>query len=692
MRSITLACVLSLVASSLTAQAAPLVVRGLAFEGNHAIDDLTLAAAISTTNSSAFARYPLLRSLGLGEKRYFNETQFRQDVLRLVVVYRASGFPDVQVDTTVTREAGTVSVRFRITEGEPTRLARLDITGLDSIAEREALLRDLPIRTGDVFSRYRLAEAADTIVTRLRNRGRPTAELREIRVGEDRELRTGQATIAIAAGNAATFGTVRVAGMDQVDSAFIASLVTTRPGRPYQLDALYRSQRALYATDLFRFASVGIDTTRFAAGDSVVPIAVQVTEGRAHRARSSAGFATNDCFRVGLGWTARNFLGNGRVVDVSGRLSKIGVGEPTGLGLENSLCSPLERDTVGSSLVNYGVDVSLRRNGFLGPDNTLVLALFSERRSEYTVYLREEVGAEIALTRETARRIPVTVGYRVGYGLTRANAASFCAFFNACEAADVDQLTQRRVLTMLTVSAARQRVNNLLDPTRGTTLTAEAAVSSRYLGSSRLQQFVRLVVEGAAFAPLTRDVVLATRLRAGAIFAPAIDISTGQGNFIPPEQRFYAGGANDVRGFGRNELGPLVYVVPAADVRPDDTFDAADARVAATGGSRTAVANVELRLPSPVLPERLRFAVFADAGAVWGATSPARARITPGAGLRFASPLGPIRFDIGYNPYRLEAGSVYTPTADGNLRLIRQGYVRDRDRPYTIHFSVGHAF
>ena len=62
------------------------------------------AAAISTTNSSWFARAFLIRSLGLGEKRTFDEQEFKRDVVRLVVLYRRSGYPQVQIDTLVRRE------------------------------------------------------------------------------------------------------------------------------------------------------------------------------------------------------------------------------------------------------------------------------------------------------------------------------------------------------------------------------------------------------------------------------------------------------------------------------------------------------------------------------------------------------------------------------------------------------------
>jgi outer membrane protein insertion porin family len=696
MRSIVVLLLLLAGAAPLAAQAQTPIVRGLKFQGNRSLDDLTLSAAIGTTNSSLFARNGLVRWIGLGEKRYFNPTEFRRDVLRLQVLYRASGFPDVQVDTVVVRGEEDIKVTFRITEGEPIRVAAVRAEGLDSVADPSRVMRDLPLGPGDVFSRFTVQATRDTIVERLWNVGFPTADVSAVWT-VDSAARTAQVLFRAVPGQSAVFGPVTVSGMEEVDSSFIASLVTARPGRMYRREALFRSQRALYGTDLFRFASIGIDTTVFAPGDSVAPLRVNVMEGRAHRARGSVGFATNDCFRVGAGWTARNFLGNGRVVDVSGRLSKIGVGEPLGFGMEESICSQLKEDTVGSRLANYGLNVSLRRNAFLAPDNTLVLSLFSERRSEFAVYLREEIGAGISLTRETSRQIPVTLAYRISYGLTEANAASFCGFFNACLASDIAQLRQRRVLTTLSLSAVRQRVNNILDPTRGSIVSAEATVSSRFLGSARLQQFVRVVGDGAVFVPLSRRIVFAGHLRGGAVVAPSIDLASGATNFIPPEQRFYAGGANDVRGYDRNELGPVVYVVPrdSLTITPDGEVDfpASSARIAATGGNRVLIANAELRFPAPLLGDRFRLAAFVDAGALWDGTGrPASLRVTPGVGIRVASPLGPLRLDVGYNPYQLERGSVFSADENGDLLLVREGFRADRNGRYTFHFSVGQAF
>ena len=149
------------------------VVRGLSFEGNHAIDDYTLGSAIATSSSSVFASLWLLRWMGLGEKRYFNELEFRRDVVRLLLLYRQSGYMNAVVDTVVRREGGDVHVLFRMYEGEPVRLTKLTLVGLDSLLDVVALKRILPLQEGAPFNRMLFQASADTIADRLRNLGYP---------------------------------------------------------------------------------------------------------------------------------------------------------------------------------------------------------------------------------------------------------------------------------------------------------------------------------------------------------------------------------------------------------------------------------------------------------------------------------------------------------------------------------------
>jgi outer membrane protein insertion porin family len=691
-------------ASPVGAQEPARVVRQLSFEGNKAISGEVLASAISTTNSSWFARAFLIRLLGLGEKRYFDEQEFKRDVVRLEVLYRRSGFPHVQVDTTVRREPENVYITFRIKEGEPIRLTRLDVVGLDTLPEkvRRETLVDLPLQVGDPFNRFIMQATSDTITRRLRDRGRPTAHV-FTSFETNKEVETAVVTFEAVPGRSAVIGEVNVVGTKRIEPRLVRNLLISRPGRIYSQDELFQSQRNLYSADLFRFATVNIDSTKFQPTADSVPLVVQVSESRRRRIRSGIGYGTDDCFRGSLGWTTRNFLGSGgRILDLTSRISKVGVGQPFDWGLANSICSNSSEDVVGSAKVNFSLGASIRRPAFLSPNNTIAVSLFTERRSEFKVYLRQETGTTITLRRETPRRrYPLSLGYTLSYGRTEATPESFCASFNACTPDVVTLLRQNRVLATLTANGSLPRVNNTLDPSRGSLASAEVTWSSRFLGSSSFQQFVRAVADYSWYRPLARDVVFSWRLRGGAIFAPTVDVATQSGNFIPPEQRFYAGGPNDVRGFERNELGPVVYVVPQGEVDTavieNREIDPGRVTVAATGGNTLAVGNVELRVPSPVFSSRLRLAAFVDAGGVWlrgSENSKAVIRVTPGVGLRLATPLGPARLDVAYNPYRLQAGTLFQVDTLGGLSPVpgQGSYVLGRKGHFTFHVAVGQAF
>ena len=691
-----------LLAAALQAQEPERVVRGLDFEGNRAIPDEVLAAAISTTNSSWFARAFLFRWLGLGAKRYFGEEEFRRDVIRLHVLYRRSGFPNAKVDTTVRREPENVYITFRIEEGPPMLVASLDITGLDSLPAwlRRIVTLDLPLRVGDPFNRYLMQATADSIERRLRDRGYPSATVFS-GFEADRAKLLARVNLEVDPSTRAVIGEVSVVGLSRLDSSLVRDLLVARPGRRYSQDELLLSQQNLYKSDLFRYATVNIDSAKFQPGADTVPLLVQVNESKRRRIRGSLGYGTEDCFRGGLAWTSRNFLGsNGRLLDLTSRVSKVGVGSPTDWGLADGICSSSTNDSIGSSLLNYNLGATIRRPAFLSATSNLSVSLYTERRSEFRVFLRRETGTTVTLRREQLRRrIPLTLAYNLNYGRTEATEVSFCASFNACTPEVVGQLRQNRVLATLTGTASVPRVNNVLDPSRGSIKSLEVAVSSRFLGSAPFQQFTRVVADAAWYRPVGRDVVLSWHLRGGAIFSPTVSVASERGNFIPPEHRFYAGGPNDVRGFERNELGPVVYVVSKGEVDSAAAagrgIDPDAVQVSATGGNTLAIGNVELRVPSPVFGSRLRLAAFVDAGGAWqrGGRDPV-IRVTPGAGLRLNTPLGPARLDVAYNPYRLQSGSLFQFDTAGALTPVPGGdrFVLDRSSHFTFHFAVGQPF
>jgi outer membrane protein insertion porin family/translocation and assembly module TamA len=676
------------------------VIRGLDFTGNDAYPAEILETVIATTNSSWFARAWGIRALGLGEKRRLDELEFRRDVLRLTAYYREGGYLEVQVDTAVRRAPDGVRITFAIREGRPVRVDTFTVTGLAGLPRplRAGVVEDLPLAVGDPFDRRAMLAASDSIAARLRNAGRPSVEVyRSYEV--DRARRRARVRFEVDTGAAAVVGPVRISGTDEVDSALVRRLLATHPGERFEEGDLYESQRILYRTELFRFASVEVDTTRFAPGDTVVPLAVHVREAPFRRVRAAVGYGTNDCLRGGAAWTARNWLGGGRVLELSARASKVGVGAPTDWGLERSLCRELKNDPIGSELLNYSNSVSLRHPGFLSPANTQTTALFAERRSEWDVYRREEYGGSFSLRRETSRRIPVTASYRLAWGQTTAPSIVFCAYFNACTAGDISALSQRRRLATLSALVSIPRANDPLNATRGHNFSFEAVWSDRLFGSDPLQEFTRLQADLAWYRPLSREVTLSWHVRGGLLFSPRAAFDSTVVAFVPPDQRFYAGGPNDVRGFDRNELGPVVYVIPDSIAGPGGAIPPDSLhllRSFPSGGNTLVVGNVEVRIPSPIWPERFRLALFADAGALWqrGETdlAPPKLYVTPGAGLRIATPLGPARIDVGYNPYPRTQGPLYEVNDARELTLIASDFSAPRSHRYSIHISVGQPF
>src|SRR5256712_8014702 len=192
--------------------------------------------------------------------------------------------------------------------------------------------------------------------------------------------------------------------------------------------------------------------------------------------------------------------------------------------------------------------------------------------------------------------------------------------------------------------------------------------ASRLVGSDTLYEFNRGQLEVSRYYPLGRRGAFAWRALAGTILpARRIALAGKSVHFIPPDQRFYGGGPNSVRGYARNELGPRVYVTDSIEVQGKDTIYRPDVsvRAAPDRGHSVVVMNADLRFATPLFPDRMRVALFVDAGQVWqrggDPGTGAGGRVTPGGGLRFATPPGPGRPDAALDGNPAEPGPPYFP-------------------------------
>ena len=680
-----------------------LVVRGLTFAGNRAIDDETLRISIATSQSAFFARSPMLRWMGFGEKRYLNETELRRDVLRVAALYRQSGFVDAVVDTVIRRTGTDAYVRFTIQEGDPVRVARLEVEGVETLLDPAAVRRAMPLQVGDPFNRLLMLASADTVRLRLADNGYPFAEVFR---NFDTDLRRREASILfeVDPGPRARVAEIRVVGTNEVDESVVRNRLAMEPGDVFRQRDLYRSQLDLYRTQLFDYVTLGLaDQQVTSADEQPVDLLVRVSEGPRRRLRFGGGYGTIDCFRALGSWTLYNFLGGGRTLELKARSSQIGAGSPTALGFENSMCPQLAAEDTSRIKLNYNLTAGFYEPFFLSRQTSASLEIFAERYTEFQAYLRESVGGDAGVTFGPGTGLPIRLAYRLSYGSTRAEPAIFCTYLNVCRDEDVEVFEQKVLRATLSLSVLRDRRNSVLDPTRGSWLSSEVRFAAPLIGSDTLVQFTKGMIEWASYQPVGRRGAFSVRVKLGTILPAKLGFEAQELQYVPTEERFYAGGANTVRGYGQNELGPVVRVIDTVktseEQRDGQTVTVTDSviRTSASGGNDLVLANAELRFPLPGFGGKLSGALFVDAGGVFARDSVRGTRtglrVTPGAGVRIASPLGPIRFDVAFNPYRVDPSPLYAKQS-GTLVRVDDAYRPSRSflGRFRLHFSVGQPF
>jgi outer membrane protein assembly factor BamA len=660
-------------------------VMRLDFEGNRAFSDAELSKFIVTTPSAWARRY---LHLPFTVKHCLDRSELPNDRARLIIFYRRRGYPKATVDTAVNVLApGAVEVKFKINEGPPVILRSFALVGMDSVPEKTRIVRDLPVREGRRFDRFVIDAAADTVRERLHNNGYPRAEAENHFNVNDSAL-VAWDTLTVIPGPRTKIGAIKInvsplpGKKQQIPTRIVSRIMGLDSGALFREYEVIDAQRALYQTEAYQHVSITPDSS----ADSLITLYANLAEAPMHAARVGAGYGTLDCFRLTGEFTDYNFLSGARRLDFNARVSKIGIGKP--LDGAPGLCPQAKKD-VFSNRLNYYMGATLRQPLFLGFRSFPTITLYTQRLSEYNAYRRTTAIGGIASEVWRGRtRTPVNLTYSMDLGRTEAQPALFCAVFNLCELAERLRIERTQQLAVLSLGITRDNSNSLLSPTRGSIVRLEGRHSSPAILSNKDLQFNKIVGDASRYINAGGGNVLALRIRGGSVFGRNVASVTG---FIPPQERLYAGGPTTVRGFSQNELGSLIYISRPKYVaflstdllfRPDTVVlqpldDSSYRRVVPVGGNSLLVANLELRLRSPVLPDLLQFTIFTDAGEVWNRGTPevssVKLKVTPGIQLTAFSPVGPVRLAVGYNPYQRPKGPIYyeaTELADAPLLCV----------------------
>ena len=694
---VALALLLWLAALPLAAQSEPQVVE-LEFAGARSFGNEDLSAAIATSQTRCRSVFlELFCVFGIGQDRsYFDAATLQADVLRLRAFYYERGYRGAEVTAEALTEEDGVRVRFTIQEGPPVLVRRIEVAG----APPGFPDRDLPLRVGQPFDLLAREIGRDTLLARLHNGGYARAQvLLASRIPADSPY-AATVTYDVVPGTAARIGTVDIVGTEESSPELVRRMLAFEEGDLYDRSALLESQRNLYGLQIYRHADVRADLE--AEPDSVIPVSIQLVEGSMRRVRFGGGINTMECANVEGRWISRNFRGGGRRLEVRGRVGNLAVPQ-----CEQYLDPVWNLDNAYDNITGL-VSIDFTQPWFFGPRNSIGGGLFAERRSLPEVFVRSAVGGYLSVGRGLGRGASLTLGYRPELTELRTEGdLFFCVGFIACAYDDIQLLREPHWLAPLTLSFAVDRTDALFTPSDGFSVRADLEHAAPYSGSDFA--YTRLLAEGSTYAGRPGGVILATRLRGG-LGWPQGEATGSLG--MNPQKRFFAGGANSLRGFGPFQLGPTFLGIDAArqlaahddpttpvvegagcsvEEINDSSCSAAPLAVRPgvfqarpAGGEVLLEGNLEVRFPLPLGGGKLRGATFLDVGQVWASTETfdvGELTATPGVGLRYMSPVGPIRIDAGFNMEGARTLPVLTTSVEPCVRTTEGCYAVGVTRP-----------
>ena len=712
-------------------------VKKLVLRGVKAVDEDELRKSIATEASHCkallFRPFCLVtKSHYFFEREYLTRSELARDLFRIKVFYFQRGWRQTKVDSAVGRNGDGVTVVFIVTEGPPTRVQTLTVRRPTDILDDRKIGRLMALRAGEPLNLLALDTSRVKIENALWDQGYADAIVDADSIVVSPDLLQASVLVNVDPRYQSRIGEIRIAGNRKIGEQTIRNSLFFNVGDLYRREQIIRSQRALYESGLFKRAQIVVPPQ----GDTTKLIEISVTEAPLRNARLSAGFNTADFVQVEGLYTNRNWSGGARQLNLA-----LAVGNLFASGLNNTLIfrdvfSSIDGDRSTYTKPTWRASAEVTQPWFKSPRNELSLSAFASRRSSPGIFVDKTVGSQATFTREVAIRAPASLAYR--FELTRVTASDvyFCVNYGVCDVPTISSLQREQRLSPLALTGTVDRSNNAVNPTVGYIARADFEHASALTISD--YRYNRATADGAVYREVGKGMVLASHARLGwvkSLTEAGSSLGGGPGEVLHPRKRFYAGGAQSVRGYQESQLGPriltipperlvergCVLAVPATAICPDTAINSSTLPDNAftprpLGGNTLLEGSVELRFP---IWKNLGGAAFVDGAILGGGTfrtiTSGTGAITPGVGVRYYSPVGPIRVDVGFNPFVSEDLAVLTQVsdgasgeivpvrtrlADGTLVETRRTYAPAKNRgglsgflnQLTLHLSIGHAY
>lgn len=648
----------------------------------------------------------------------YNGGLLSTDVKVLENLYRANGFQKIKITSTVLEDyeghEHEIAISLTVDEGPQTLIGSFHMVGNKTYSEQQLRAGIIQTAVGQPFSEAYIAEDRDNLLNFYFNHGFPHATFEAAANPISGEENRMDVTFTVQEGDEVFVDRVLVSGLQFTRPYVVQRELQVHPGDPASQIDLLQSQQRLYDLGIFSQVDAAVQNPN---GDLPQKnVLVDLQEAKRYTFTYGVGLE----FQTGL----PNAIGTNQALGNTGVSPRgsLGITRLNFLGRDHSLTfkadvGSLEQRGRASYVAPRIFGSPKWRLSFIAfYDNTLDVTTFTSQRLEGSIQADQIINKTSTMT------------YTFNYRRVKASDIEISP-------AEIPLLSLPVRVGEPEISYIRNTRDNDLESTKGSYITGNAGVASGYFGSEA--DFSRILIQHASYHSFGKNrrpdkkFVFARSTRVGVqnAFGNTAILPPGQAcppnepdcaTVIPLAERFLSGGGNSLRGFGLNQAGPR---------DPVTGFP--------LGGSGLFVNNLELRFPPTALPyfkENISFAVFEDAGNVftdgntmldnllrWRQKDSGRCLQEAtanqcdfsyvshaiGLGVRYKTPVGPVRFDFGYNlnppafpsceatpSFSGQAASNYcvSKTTGANGISTLPYFVPQHASHFNVYFSIGQSF
>jgi outer membrane protein insertion porin family len=623
----------------------------------------------------------------------FSSALLNHDLSVITGLYQANGFQQVKVTSRVTDDykgkSGRLRVDIDITEGPQTLVRSVQISGNAHFAS-DILLDQLSTIQGQPFSSYLLANDRDSIVSYYFDRGFPDVQVETSNQPDADQPNRQDVVFKISEGRQVFIDNILISGLFYTKPFIVNREFQVKEGDPMSQSRILETQRRLY--DLSIFNQVDVAPGNPDGDVDKKDLMMQLEEAKRYTfdyglgIQVQTGAINSDCQKLSPNPTSPQVCNPTGTTGFS-PLATFGVTRSNFRGRDDTITFRTNLGRLQQRvLLSYEQPHWLNRN-----DLTLTFNAFYDSTQDVLTFSSERLEGSVQAVQQLRRG--ETFLYKFTYRRVKVDENTLQI------SPDLIPLLSRPVrVGMPSFSYVRDHRDDPLDSHRGTLNALDFGIASKIFGSQ--SNFTRLFVENSSYYSFAENKNISGRrwtfarsTRIG-VENPLANANT-IGGTVPLPERFFTGGSNSHRGFAINQAGPR---------DPQTGFP--------LGGNGLFLNNLEIRTPSIALPyvgENLSAVLFHDAGNVFGSASdifpslghwsqPHKETCLPqstlpcdfnyisqavGLGVRYRTPIGPVRVDFGYN-----LSPPVFPVRDDPIR----GPYLDHTGHFNFYFSIGQTF